>query len=47
MKKILTIMALLVAFVTTGFADDVTWTVAGSNAALFGETWNPALTAGG
>ncbi len=39
MKKILTIMALLVAFVTTGFAEDqeeVTWTVAGSAAALNG-----------
>jgi hypothetical protein len=43
MKKILTLMALLVAFVTTGFAD--TWTVAGSDATLFGETWNPALEA--
>lgn len=40
MKKILTIMALLVAFVTTGFAQD-TWTVAGSSEALFGNTWDP------
>lgn len=43
MKKILTIMALLVAFVTTGFADD-TWTVAGSSEALFGNTWDPTNT---
>lgn len=44
MKKILTIMALLVAFVTTGFAD--TWTVAGSAAALNGTTsWAEANAA--
>ena len=40
MKKLFTIMALLVAFVSTGFADD-TWTVAGSSEALFGNTWDP------
>ena len=41
MKKILTIMALLVAFVTTGFAE--TWTVAGSSA-VFGSNWDPSDT---
>ncbi len=41
MKKFLTLIALLMAFAANGFAD--TWTVAGNNAALFGEDnlWNP------
>ena len=48
MKKILTLMALLVAFVTTGFAQDqeeVTWTVAGSSSDVFGTTWDTSNTA--
>ena len=43
MKKLFTMMALLVAFVSTGFAE--TWTVAGSAAALNGTTsWDISNT---
>ncbi len=42
MKKILSILTLLVAFAVQGVAED-TWTVAGTPAALFGTEWAPAL----
>ncbi len=44
MKKILSILTLLVAFAMQGVAQE-TWTVAGTPAALFGEEWNPELPA--
>lgn len=43
MKKILSLMMLLMAFTVNGFAD--TWTVAGSSTELFGTAWEPTLTA--
>ncbi len=43
MKKLLTLMTLLMAFAINGFAQDDTWTVAGTAAALNGtEDWAPA-----
>ena len=45
MKKLFTILALLMAFTVNGFADDdTTWTVAGSSTDILGSEWSTADT---
>ncbi len=43
MKKLFTILALLMAFMVNGFAQD-TWTVAGSSTDVLGTSWDPTNT---
>lgn len=44
MKKILSLMMLLMAFTVNGFAQVPSWTVAGSSTELFGTAWDPSNT---
>ena len=44
MKKLFTILALLMAFTVNGFAQEDTWTVAGSSTDILGSEWSTADT---